>query len=128
MEFIERGKASVLSKPGVESHQLLSPENSSSARVTITRVVLAPGATNPRHKHEASEQIWVALGGTGELLLADDRTRPFREGDVARFAEGDIHGFRNSGSVPFVYLAVTAPPIDFREAYERPWRREDVGA
>jgi len=121
MEFIERETVKVLANSGVESYQLLFPENSSSARVTITKVVLPPGATNPRHRHESSEQIWVALAGTGELLLDGDRTRLFREGDVVRFAEGDVHGFTNSGAAPFVYLAVTSPPIDFRAAYARAW-------
>ena len=26
-------------------------------------------------------------------------------------------GFRNTGSVPFEYLSVTSPPVNFRAAY-----------
>ena len=118
MEFIERGDVKVFSKSGIESHQLLFPENSPSSRVTITRVVVSPGATNARHRHETSEQVWVALAGTGHLLLGGERTMAFREGDVVRFADGDVHGLENSGSVPFVYLSVTSPPINFRQAYD----------
>ncbi|HXX83381.1 MAG TPA: cupin domain-containing protein [Casimicrobiaceae bacterium] len=122
MEFIERGTVDVFVKSGIESHQLLFPENSPSSRVTITKVVVAPGATNPRHRHETSEQVWVALAGAGHLLLADERTMPFREGDVVRFADGDVHGLENSGSGPFVYLSVTSPPINFRKAYGEVWQ------
>ena len=32
----------------------------------------------------------------------------------------DVHGFSNTGTVPFEYLAVTAPPINFRDAYAAP--------
>jgi quercetin dioxygenase-like cupin family protein len=117
MEIIRRADVPILENPGVHSHQLLFPENSSSSRVTITKVVLEPGATNARHRHATSEQIWVALRGSGLLLLADDATMPFAEGDVVRFEEGDIHGLHNSGSGAFEYLAVTAPPINFRAAY-----------
>jgi quercetin dioxygenase-like cupin family protein len=116
MEFFS-GDFLALSNPGVTSVQLISPHNSQSSRVTITRVTVQPGAGQPRHHHKTSEQIWIALSGTAFLLLADDATRTMNEGDVARFADGDIHGVENRGSAPFIYLAVTSPPIDFDYAY-----------
>ena len=121
MELIRRSEVTVLSKSGIESHQLLFPENSSSSRVTITKVVVAPRAVNPLHRHETSEQVWVAISGTGVLLLGDERTLPFQEGDVVRFADGDAHGFKNTGRAPFVYVSVTSPPVNFRRAYEQTW-------
>ena len=104
---------------------MLFPENSSSRRVTITRVTVEPGAVNPPHRHPASEQIWVALEGNGILLLDHERTEPFSAGDVVRFADGDLHGFRNASDVPFVYLSVTAPPVNFREAYSKDWSKSE---
>jgi len=121
MEIIRRDQVQVLTNSGVVSHQLLFPENSGSSRVTITRVVLEPGAVNPRHQHTTSEQVWVALHGVGLLLLANDMTVPFSAGDVARFEDNDVHGFRNTGTVPFEYLSVTSPPINFRAAYAASW-------
>ena len=120
MEIIRRDQIPVLSKSGLTSHQLLFPENSASTRLTITKVVVDPGAVNTRHRHATSEQVWVALQGAGLLLLADDATAPFSAGDVVRFADGDVHGLRNTGTVPFEYLAVTAPPINFRDTYAAP--------
>ena len=121
MEIIRRTEVTSLANGGVTSEQLLFPENSQSQRVTITRVTVAPGARNPRHAHAASEQIWVALRGNGVLLLANETTAPFAEGDVVRFAEGDVHGFDNAGPDEFVYLSVTSPPINFRGAYATEW-------
>jgi len=118
MELIKQETIKPLVNPGFESQQLLFPENSASERVTITRVRLKAGARNRRHQHDASEQIWVALSGHGELLLADGRTLPFGEGDVVRFAEGDVHGLQNASEGVFEYLSVTAPPINFRDAYQ----------
>lgn len=128
MEFIPGNEVKVLSNSGVESQQLLFPENSTSTRVTITRVTVAPGAVSPRHQHETSEQVWVAITGTGSLLLGGGQTHPFQAGDVVRFAEGDIHGFENTGSIPFTYFAVTSPPINFRQAYAKPWTKDSAGA
>jgi quercetin dioxygenase-like cupin family protein len=118
MEFIKHSDIKIFQNNGFESHQLIFPENSSSERVTITRVFLQPGATNLRHSHEHSEQVWIALSGTSELLLHDDQTKPFEPGDVVRFADGDIHGLHNNSDLVFEYLAVTSPPINFRYAYK----------
>ena len=117
MEFFGRSDIRSLANPGVVSRQLLSPGNSTSRRVTITEVHLEPGASQPRHMHAASEQIWYALQGDGALLLTNDEERGFAAGDVARFEDGDVHGLRNVGDTEFVYLSVTAPPIDFAYAY-----------
>lgn len=89
-ELIRKAPIQTFSNCGVESQQLLSPENSASRRVTITRVVIQSGAVNPRHKPESSEQVWIALDGERILLLDEERTGPL----------------------------VAAPPIDFRAVYE----------
>ena len=69
MEVMRSDEITSLENSGVVSKQLVFPENSSSERVTITKVTMPPGSINPRHSHESSEQIWVALEGCGVLLL-----------------------------------------------------------
>ena len=128
MEIIRRTEVASFANGGVTSEQLLFPENSASQRITITRVTIAPGAKNPPHVHAASEQVWVALRGSGVLLLGGATTAPFAEGDVVRFAEGDVHGFENTGSVEFVYLSVTSPPLNFRAAYAADWQGSNNNA
>ena len=98
MEFISKEKIVELSNPGVVSRQLLNPENSSSERVTITEVHLEIGACQPR--------------------LADEQEKVFTAGDVVRFADKDVHGLLNDGNEEFVYVSVTAPPINFGYAYK----------
>ena len=39
-----------------------------------------------------------------------------------RFADGDVHGFDNTGSTEFEYLSVTCPPVNFRRAYAADWQ------
>lgn len=117
MEFIKSTEIKELSNPGVVSRQLLNPDNSESKRVTITEVHLEVGACQPRHTHDASEQIWYAVKGCGTLLLENDTTMPFNVGDVVRFADKDVHGLLNDGDEEFIYISVTAPPIHFGYAY-----------
>jgi len=119
MEFISAESIKVLSNPAVASSQLLNPENSASERITITRVVIDPEGEQPRHTHPTSEQIWIATEGEGTLLLVDGAERPFRAGDVARFADGDVHGLVNRSGAAFAYISVTSPPLDFTAAYAK---------
>ncbi len=118
MEFIKASEIKEMSNPGVISRQLLNPENSTSERVTITEVHLEPKAVQKRHTHKTSEQIWYAVKGSGKLLLADDEEKKFVEGDVVRFADGDVHGLLNDSDGEFVYISVTSPPINFGYAYK----------
>lgn len=118
MEFINKDDIQELANPGVVSRQLLNPENSTSKRVTITEVHLEIAASQPRHTHDASEQIWYAIQGAGKLLLADNQEKDFKAGDVVRFADKDVHGLLNDGDTEFVYISITAPPIHFGYAYE----------
>ena len=117
MEFIKSTEIKELSNPGVISRQLLNPDNSESTRVTITEVHLEIGASQPRHTHETSEQIWYAIQGCGKLLLENDTVKTFSAGDVVRFADKDVHGLLNDGEEEFIYVSVTAPPIHFGYAY-----------
>ena len=118
MELIKKSEIKVLSTPGVKSFQLLNPENSKSERITITKVFVQPNNEQPRHKHDTSEQIWIAVSGKGVLLLADGKEEIFEPGDVVRFADGDIHGLRNESQVVFEYISVTSPPMNFGYAYK----------
>lgn len=117
MEFIPGNRVRELVNPGVTSRQLLCPANSTSERITITEVHVSPGATQPRHTHASSEQVWYALVGASRLLLDHGEERAFSAGDIARFEDGDVHGLLNDSNSDFVYLSVTAPPIDFGYAY-----------
>lgn len=119
MEYINRENIVELANPGVVSKQLLNQDNSTSERVTITEVHLDIGASQPRHTHNSSEQIWYAIQGTGKLLLENDTEKKFKVGDVVRFAENDVHGLLNDGDIEFVYISVTSPPINFKYAYSK---------
>jgi mannose-6-phosphate isomerase-like protein (cupin superfamily) len=108
----------VLSNKDVQSRQLVWPSNAPESQTTITHVTMAPGAVSERHRHEASEQIWIVVRGEGALLLANEQSEALRAGDVVRTPAGDVHGIVNSGVGPLEYFAFTTPPQDFSYAYK----------
>lgn len=52
-----------------------------------------------------------------KILLADNQEKEFKADDVVRFGDNDVHGLLNDGNTEFVYVSVTAPPINFGYAY-----------
>jgi uncharacterized RmlC-like cupin family protein len=46
----------VLESPGKRSEQIVWPENAPSARITLTRVTMEPGATSATHMREQSRR------------------------------------------------------------------------
>lgn len=111
------GDRTILEKPGIRSEQVVWPMNAPDAACTITRVTMDPGATSTPHSHQGSEQTWIVEEGTGLLLGSEGPLGALRPGDVVRTPAGEVHGVTNEGDTPFVYLAVTTPPADFRRAY-----------
>ncbi len=119
IQRLSEADSTTLENQGVRSLQIVWPNNAPEARVTITRVMMEPGATSARHAHSISEQIWLVEQGSALLLMADGETDRLSVGDVVRTPPGTIHGVANTGSELFVYLAVTTPPQDFSSAYKR---------
>jgi mannose-6-phosphate isomerase-like protein (cupin superfamily) len=73
----------VLTNPGVQSVQLMSPRNAPQARVTVTRVTMQPGSTQTRLAHK-SEQVWIVEKGAATVLLAGNKTQEIQVGEVLR--------------------------------------------
>ena len=65
----------------------------------------APGGTNFPHHHDAEEEIYVLLDGTGQMVAGDGQF-PSRPGDAYFFRLNATVGFYNSRSTPAHILAV----------------------
>jgi quercetin dioxygenase-like cupin family protein len=69
-------------------------------------VVLAPGQSPPRHKHDDTEQVFHVLEGRGTLTVGDDAAgHVVAPGDVVLIPPGTWHAIRAEGG-PMRYLAV----------------------
>lgn len=65
---------------------------------------VAPGGFTPRHQHDYEHEVYV-LSGQGQVF-ADDKPQPLAAGDVVLVRPNEVHQFRNTGSVPLVFLCL----------------------
>ncbi len=78
----------------------------------VTRI--DPGkAAYPAHNHRINEEMFLVLGGSGELQVGEQRF-PIGKGDIIACPPGDsgsAHQLRNSGSGPLTVLMVSTSEV-----------------
>src|SRR5215210_2004056 len=83
----------------------------------MTHLGICTGSSKRASGEIVPEWTRLYLRPSATLFLANGATEAIRAIDVVRTPAGEVHGVTNSGSEPFVYLAVTVPPQDFTPAY-----------
>jgi mannose-6-phosphate isomerase-like protein (cupin superfamily) len=62
----------------------------------LSRIQYAPGGRSPRgHRHREQEEVYLVIGGSGQVKLDDDM-RDVKQWDVVRVAPATFRGF-NAG-------------------------------
>ncbi len=72
-------------------------------RLTVGRVVIKPGASNPRHYHAGCEEILTLLAGRLEHGLGDE-TVTLDPGDTLVIPRGVAHAARNISAADAIML------------------------
>lgn len=67
-----------------------------------------PGQEIPAHIHPNGQDTWTVLSGTADYFQGHGIVRPIAEGEIAVARPGQVHGARNTGTEPFVFVSVVA--------------------
>lgn len=92
--------------PGVEMSILGSGE-----KMTLTRMVIKPGAIFPEHKH-INEQIGLCLEGGGELISNGKRIR-VEPGVSWCIPENEPHSYINGNQITIIIEGWSPPREDY---------------
>ena len=60
------------------------------------------------HSHKNNEEVYVFIGGAGEMVVGEDRF-PVKEGSVVRVATGVKRAWWNTGQEDLYYVVIQAP-------------------
>jgi quercetin dioxygenase-like cupin family protein len=103
------GKSEILT-----SHILISPQTSSTKKLSIQISTIPKGSEQPIHSHDP-EQCYYIIKGTG-LMIIDDETREVTAGDAIYIPSNKKHGIKNIGDIALEYLTANSPV--FTKDYE----------
>ena len=67
-----------------------------------------PGQEIAAHIHPHGQDTWTVLSGMADYFQGNGIVRALREGEIAVARPGQVHGARNTGTEPFVLVAVVA--------------------
>jgi Mannose-6-phosphate isomerase len=71
----------------------------------VDHLVLAPGASEGRHRHPGIEEIYYVLNGDGEAQV-NDETAAIHKGDAIPALLNETHSFRNNGTHDLEFMIV----------------------
>ncbi len=70
---------------------------------------VAPGGHTPKHTHGYEHEVFV-LEGNGLVQIGGEE-HPIRSGTTIFVPPGQLHQFRNTGTVPLVFLCLIPHPL-----------------
>lgn len=86
------------------AHYFKKGEFAANARL-CARLTIPPGAGIGSHCHDAEDEVYIVLGGTG--MLDDGSTEtPVSDGDAILTGKGGSHAIRNTGTEDLVIAAM----------------------
>ncbi len=115
------GQTALAEETGARIFELLGPSAALGAAKnhSIIRLELAPGACSPStpHYHKQSEETYIILEGTADLLVGAERIA-LKTGDIAALSAYEQHQIIATGTKALVALAVMAPGFDPADVFE----------
>lgn len=81
-----------------------------SADAAVVAWCVLPGQSIAAHVHPDGQDTWTILSGYGEYRLdGHGASIPIARGDVLVAHRREVHGVRNTGQEPLVFLSVVSP-------------------
>ena len=84
---------------------LLNPDEMLGKGRLFAENTVPPGASIGLHPHEGDVEAYYILQGTGRYY-DNDVEFDIQAGDMARVDDHNLHGIRNTGDVPLVFIAL----------------------
>jgi len=71
-------------------------------------LTIPAGASIGYHKHDANEDTYIVISGTGVFKDSDEKEYNVGPGDMTVIRMGQMHGLANNGNVPLVVVSIVA--------------------
>ncbi|ARJ68041.1 hypothetical protein WV31_05425 [Magnetospirillum sp. ME-1] len=82
---------------------------SQTEHAVVTGWHVLPGQGLEPHRHPEGQDTWVVLAGEADYLMGGGKSRKIKTGDIAIATTGQVHGARNTGTSPFIFVSTVTP-------------------
>jgi mannose-6-phosphate isomerase-like protein (cupin superfamily) len=94
---------------GSEIRELMHPDLHGNHNQSLAEASIKPGHETRLHRHDATEELYHVLCGSGMLTLENDSIS-VTAGDTIHIPPGAAHKIRNSGDTTLKILCCCSPP------------------
>jgi quercetin dioxygenase-like cupin family protein len=118
----------VVEGDGLVRRIMVEPGDFGTTTFMVAEVVLAPGASDPWHRHPGSEHVMVVFEGRG-IVTVGEVTETLEPLTGIRIEPGLAHRIENTGRTRLRYYVCGSPaadPVLDREPAEAPPHRLDA--
>ncbi|MBN1348890.1 cupin domain-containing protein [candidate division KSB1 bacterium] len=88
----------------VKKQILIGPADGSE-EIVMRYFSVEPGGATPYHQHDFPHLVKIEKG-QGVAIDADRREHPLSAGQLVYLHDNEIHGFKNTGSIPFDFICI----------------------
>ncbi|MGH9847366.1 MAG: cupin domain-containing protein [Blastocatellia bacterium] len=115
MLIVNRRNSTILHTPhGSEIRPLIDRTTSTISQCSLAEELLPPGATVAPHHHEALEEIYYILEGSGRMTIGEEQ-REVGAGDAIYIPKHSRHTLANTGETMMRLLLVCGPAFYFED-------------
>lgn len=68
-----------------------------------------PGQEIAAHTHPHSQDTWTVISGSADYFQGDGVVKSLKAGDIAVAKPNQVHGAKNTGTEPFIFVSVVSP-------------------
>lgn len=111
MHTISIDDAPLNRRGGQNSYLLLKRGQFGSRNLVVTWVDCEPGGEQQMHVHQAEEQVYVIVRGSG-LMKTGNETQEVSAGTLIFVPPGTAHAIRNTGDDTLTFVSAASPPMD----------------
>ncbi|OGI37263.1 MAG: hypothetical protein A2140_04655 [Candidatus Muproteobacteria bacterium RBG_16_62_13] len=94
---------------GSEIRELMHPHVHGNRQQSLAEAVVAPGKSTQPHRHQATEEIYHFVAGSGRMQLGEQEF-VVTAGDTVCVPPGTAHCLHNTGQEPLRLLCSCSPP------------------
>lgn len=103
-----------ITKDGSQIRELMHPDLHGNRNQSLAEAMAPPGTATRLHRHRKTEELYHITGGTGWMILGDERF-PVNVGDTVCIPPGTPHAIENTGDAALTMLCCCSPPYSHED-------------
>ena len=97
--------------------ELINRTTAGATKMSLAKLIIAPGEKSRRHYHKVTEEIYYILSGVGRGTIGDESFN-IEPGFAILLPTGMMHEILNTGEQELIFVCADAPVFNEEDVFE----------